>query len=367
MGEWAVVNGLALRVTKINSCGLPQEGPAAYLVTEGFVSVRYAPVMREAQDQEQTNAAGRVCVKERTPAELKYYDMMVTLCNVNPELYSLVTGFPLILDHNDNPIGYDDKSLVDANYGVALETWTGGRSDDDCPVPTTDSIFSVGSSGKSYGYFLMGGTEWQQDGDITIENGVSTFGLRGRSVLMTQWGRGPWNVAGTDDDGTPGRMLTPMAANGVDGHRRLFRTPVPPPEVTDGAAALDITSKFVDPDFYFGGPANEPAADIAPDQDNPTTYSLSITGAPDSGTFSLLVTYADDSTLETGTIAYNASAANVKTALVALDDGFTASDWTTSGGALPGSAMVVTPPIGVTFAPEDNNLGGGTDPAVHVA
>lgn len=291
MGSWAVVNGTRLRVTKINSCGRPEAGPKGYLVTEGFSQIRFSPEMRAAQDQEQLNAGGKVCVKHRVPAELKWYNISLTMCDVDPELYTMMTGFPLILDHNDEPIGYDDKSTVDDGYGVALETWTSGRGEDDCPVPTDDSIFSGSSTGLSFGYFLIGGTEWQQEGDVTIENGVSTFGLTGRSVLMPAWGRGPWNVIAIDDDGTPGRMLTPMAANGKDGHRRLFRTTIAPPEVTNGACALDITGKFTDPNFYIGGPAGEPAADVAPLQPicGGIDWVITITGAPSGGTWSLTI------------------------------------------------------------------------------
>lgn len=72
-------------------------------------------------------------------------------------------------------------------------------------------------------------------------------------------------------------------------------------------------------------------------------------GSPSAGTFTL--TYRGKTT---GTIAHNASAATVKSALVALDDGYGASDWTvtgsnggpytitTPGGALTGSGAGLT-------------------------
>ena len=59
-------------------------------------------------------------------------------------------------------------------------------------------------------------------------------------------------------------------------------------------------------------------------------------GAASAGTFTL--TYGGNTTAP---IQYNATAANIKTALVALDDGYTASDWTTSGTAP--NWTVVTP------------------------
>ena len=63
---------------------------------------------------------------------------------------------------------------------------------------------------------------------------------------------------------------------------------------------------------------------------------LEITGTPTGGTFTL--TLNDE---ETGTIAYNASAADIVTALVALAS-VTAGDISAIGGSLPGATVTIT-------------------------
>lgn len=358
MSVFPVVKGLALRATKTNNCGLPQEGPAARLVTKGFVTVNMTAVMNEAEELEQKNAEGKVCVIDRTPPTRKYYTPAITLCNVNTGLIAMFNGWEQILDYADRPVGFQDQEEVDADYGVVIEVWTGGRSDTDCPAPTLDNIFSTGSSGKSYGYLLFGGTEWQL-GDIEIGAQVSTFSLTGRTIPIPQWGRGPYNVAGTDANGTPGRLLVPTNEKS---HFYLFRTPVPPPDETDGGnpVALDITGKFVAPNYYFGGPGNAPAADIAPSQGDAITRTVSITGGPTGGDFTLIYRGA-----ETAVIAYNANAAAVKAAIVALDDGYDAADFVATGGPLPAAVTLTIP--GGTLVAGDNNLTGGTTPTVVVA
>lgn len=234
-------------------------------------------------------------------------------------------------------------------------------------MPSTDSIFSASGSGRNYGYLAFLGTEFTADG-LTVNAQPSTFAFTGITAAPKQWGRGPYNVAGTDASGTAGRLLVPFYDEDDDNHIVLFRTPVAPPAVTDGAVPLDIATKFVDPDFYFGGPASEPAADVAPEQDEVgESQNLTVTGVPDGGTFSLTVHYPGLPDQETDTIAYNASAADVKTALVALDDGYAAADWTTSGGALPGTAVNIIPPAGLVVDEGDNDLTGGTDPAFTVS
>ncbi|MEE8305716.1 MAG: flagellar hook-basal body complex protein, partial [Gammaproteobacteria bacterium] len=91
--------------------------------------------------------------------------------------------------------------------------------------------------------------------------------------------------------------------------------------------------------------------------------TVAITGTPTGGTFKL--TYAGQTT---GTIAFNASAATVDSALEALSN-IAAGDVTTTGGALPGTAAVVT--FTSTLAAQDvalmtintTALTGGTSPA----
>lgn len=358
-GVFPVVKGVKLRATKINRCGLPIPGPRNRIVTDGFISVNVNPVMKDREELESSNAEGKVVVSDTTPATRKHHSVELMLCNVNVGLITMLNGWSSVLDYNDDPIGFQDKAEVEGDYGAALEIWTGGRSEDDCPVPSLDSVFSAPTSGKSYGYLLLGATEFVL-GNIQINAGIADFTMTGITVAIPQWGRGPYNVAATDASGTAGRLLVPV---GGDAHITLFRTPVEPPEATTGGEpqVLDIVNKFVDPDFYFGGPGNAPAADVAPEQDDVQSYTVTITGTPTGGDFTL--THNGN---ETAAIAYNAAASAVKSALVALDDGYTADDWTVTGGALPGTAVVITGPFG-TLVADDSGLTGGTSPAVTIS
>lgn len=356
-GTFPVVKGKRLRATKINSCGRPEAGTTNRLVTSGFVSFNITPVMNDAEELEQKNAEGKVCVTDRTPPERKWYTIEAVLCNVDTALITMFTGWEKVVDWNDMPVGFQDQASVDGDYGVALEVWTGGKGEDDCPVPTTDSIFSVSTSGMQYGYLLIGGKEFTLGG-IDIGAQVSTFTLTGISVAMPQWGRGPYNVAALDADATPGRMLAPM---NEDSHFRLFRTPIAPPEPTDGAVPLNIATKFVDPDFYFGGPASEPAADVAPSQDS-SEYDVAVTGTPTAGSYTLKYTDPSGTQRTTGAIAYNALPAAVETALAALDN-LEAADVDATGTA---TSYTVVFQQGGVLALGTASLTGGTSPGVTV-
>lgn len=363
MSTFPVVKLSRVRATKINSCGLPIAGPGHYTVTKGSITLNLTKVNRDAEELEQTNGEGEVCVSDRTTPSRKWYTPALQLCNVDTELITMFNGWEQVLDYADLPIGFRDQPEVDGDFGTAIEAWTGGRGDDDCPTPIEDSIFSAASSGRSYGYWLFGATEWEL-GDIELGAQVSTFTLTGRTIAMPHWGKGPFNVAALDANGTPGRLLTPV---GQKEHITMFRTPVAPPEPTEGARTLQIATIFTAPDYYFGGPGNAPAADVAPEQDATAEgYSLTITGTPTGGDFKLEIEYADTSTELTPVIAFNANAAGVKTGLVFPDDGFDASDWVVSGGTLPGGTVTIIPPEGVTISVGDNDLTGGTTPTVVV-
>lgn len=310
MAVFPIVKGTVLRATKVNNCGLPVEGPSNRVVTPGWVSLAISPEYQEAEELEQRNAEGRVCVSERTPPERKYYNLELTLCQVNTCLISLFNSWQQELDWEGNPVGFRDQREVESDFGVALELWAGGKAGSDCPLPTDDDIFASAGSGKNYGYVLTWGTEFTL-GDIEIAASVATFTLTGISFPAPQWGRGPYNVVATDAMNTPGRLLTPI---GKDQQLNIQRTPVAPPEETPGneCCPLDITSTFTDPDFYFGGPAGEPATDIAPPQ---PVCDIGLTDEVQTVTFTAATTLIFDGGSPTVSLDQTSTAAQVQTAL----------------------------------------------------
>lgn len=90
-----------------------------------------------------------------------------------------------------------------------------------------------------------------------------------------------------------------------------------------------------------------------PDVTGAGTDYLVTLGSPSAGTFTL--TYRGNTTAG---IAYNAAAAAVKSALVALDDGYDASDWTVTGST--GGPYTITTPTRHAVTGSGAGLTGGT-------
>lgn len=266
--SFAVVRGKSARLTKTNKCGRPLEGEENYAVTKGLVTISLTPVLKDAEELEQNNMDGEVCAQDRTAPSIKWWEVSVEFCQVNTCLWTMLGGWAPVLNYAGDAVGFETSRKVITDAGVVMELWTGTYQESSCDVPESDAVFEeVSGTGEKFGYLLFGVKEWILNGGIEIGAQVSTFSFQGITMDISEWGRGPYNVVAIDGSNTPGRLLTPVGQS-ADGTSDIHmeETPIAPPAPTDGCCTLLVQSIFTDPDFYYGGPADEPAADVAPDQ-----------------------------------------------------------------------------------------------------
>lgn len=241
-----VVRGKRLRVTRVGACGLPIAGEGSSIITDGFVTVSLTRSMRDAEEIEQTNADGQICVADRTAPELKWYEFSAEFCAVDPELLSFFTDDPVVLDYAQQPVGFRSSKRVKVDEGAAVELWTGVGADDCEDTPEDDSALEAGANATRYGYFLLPWVKEATMGDFEVGASAMTFTVSGITGVGPKWGRGPYDVVPLDAVNTPGRLLTPI---GKDQHLHFQSTTIAPPAVTDGATALTL------PMPYFGDTA----------------------------------------------------------------------------------------------------------------
>lgn len=216
---FSVVRGKTVRVVELDDCGAPLEG-GRYVVSDGFVSVALTAELESGDEYIQKNANGKLCINERNPDALKRLNVEIDWCNVDPELISIVTGNPVELDNETDAVGFRiTEGEADTNWG--LEVWTGIAGD------------NCGESGPSYGYLLVPFITGSTVGDITIENGVSTFQTLGYTQGNSGWDDGIWAVVGTNE--SPTLLDDPITA--VD-HALLRVTHVDPPTAACGATPI---------------------------------------------------------------------------------------------------------------------------------
>ena len=215
---FTVVRGKRLRITRLDECGNPPESEAedALVVTKGFVTVELTAQVTEGTDIEQMNADGDICVADRSRDQFRRWDLSIEMCEVDPSILGMITNVTLEEDYDGNVVGV--RQVEGASVDTfAMELWTG--------VPGTDCL---PGEPATYGYMLLPMVIPGSLGDITVENGASTFTVSGHSKSGGAWGTGPYDVVPTDEEHTPGPLDTPI---GSGEHLVLRTTTVAPPEV----------------------------------------------------------------------------------------------------------------------------------------
>lgn len=222
---YPMVRGSRLRVTKLDGCGNPVLGPDSVVVTKGFISVGLTANIDTGTEINIPNANGETCILDQPCPRFLNYGVEIQLCGVDPTLFHLMSGQPLVLNGTDT-IGFDmDSDISPCDSGFAVEMWTGVPSDACEP-----------GSGQSYGYILLPFVRGGTLGDFTVQNDAINFTLSNAVTKKgSGWGVGPYDVVETA--GVPGPLNT---AVNTGTHLRTFKTTVAPPDPDCDPSALGV-------------------------------------------------------------------------------------------------------------------------------
>lgn len=182
-----LVRGRVMRATRLDGCGRVDPAACSSIVSDGFVSVAFTANIDEGEEITVTNAAGRTCVRDTPVPTLTGYSLVITFCEVNPDLYAMLTGQSSVFDPNGTAVGFRVNGDTDASKsGFALEIWSNVPG-----VACTDDPLAQGS----FGYLLLPFVQGGVLGDFTIENGAVTFTIQNAATKSgSAWGVGPYNV-----------------------------------------------------------------------------------------------------------------------------------------------------------------------------
>lgn len=215
-----LAEGDRVRITRIDECGRPVTGAENGALSECWASVQMTPNVNTGTDIEMTGMNGRSCAFKRACPDFRGYDVTATFWEASPEMIELLTGNPLVVDYDGNPVGWDDCQVPCAE-GFALELWQSILGQECIGEETSSQSF----------YWLLPWLTGGMLGDLTVNNEGLSFTLTASSRAGTQWQLGPWDVVAQDAQNTPGPLLTPL---GPSCHRRGFITTVAPPDVDCG-------------------------------------------------------------------------------------------------------------------------------------
>lgn len=218
------LQGETLRVTRLDECGNPEFGECAFAVSDGYVTATLTPNTEEGERFLQRTANGNAIINQRGKPLLNWYDVELVFQEVDPELFTIITGLSPYVDDQDRVIGFPVTESEFASANFALELWMGNAEEACLP-----------GSLPFYGYNLL---PWVTEGalmeDIVIANDLITFTVAGRTRKGTPWDTGPYDVV-VLENGDPSPLYTAIPD---DTHHLPIWTQLPPPEASCGCQSL---------------------------------------------------------------------------------------------------------------------------------
>lgn len=209
------VKGRRIRITRLDANGAKVVGACSSVVTDGFVSVTLSNELEAGQEYSQKNAWGDFCVNEKDGDLIKWVNVGVQLCNVDPNLMDIIGGAHIVTA-STNTIGATfGSTLTTAGFGI--EVWTRNAQ-------------TGIASPIEWGYFVV---PWckngQLDGDLSITNEVLNVSLKAEGYpAPASWGVGPYSD-------NPLLMTGGFPTGDLWG---VVTTTVQPPAITTGCAAV---------------------------------------------------------------------------------------------------------------------------------
>jgi hypothetical protein len=165
----ASIQGVSIRVTRLDAAGNLLTGDADSYTTSAFMRVSFTPEYEEGDEITEKGANGVVCVTYKAPDTLKRITMELAICEPDPELSQLLSGGLLLRknlgtseDPNNKSIGWAAPGVGDdpAGNGVALEVWSHAVKD------------GKKASVLPYFHWVFPFVKMRQSGDRVIENGL---------------------------------------------------------------------------------------------------------------------------------------------------------------------------------------------------
>jgi len=222
---YAQVRGSVIRVTRLDSCGNPDPGQSAVVVSKRVSTVTIDEVTDDGTNIRERNFGDELCIVDDAFTQILGYTAEVALCGVDPDLISVFTGQAVVTNAAGDVVGFDANTGIDLDsFGFSLEVWSriaGSACDPSGNRPWGYTVFP----------FLKGG----RIGGFSFENGAVQFTISGAQTRDGNgWGVGPYDVD-RDESGNPAPLNSALDPNT---HYRNILVTLDPPEASCGAFAL---------------------------------------------------------------------------------------------------------------------------------
>jgi len=204
----ASIQGVSIRVTRLDAAGNLLNGAGDSYTTSAFMRASFTPEYEEGEEITEKGANGVICVSYKAPDTLKRITMELAICEPDPELSQLLSGGLLLRKTVNGEVkstGWAAPGVGDdpAGNGVAVEVWShavkGGKR----------------ASVLPYFHWVFPFAKFRQSGDRVIENGMLANTFEGYGLGNVNFGAGP-----------DGRWEFPVAAERPYSYSRASWAPV---------------------------------------------------------------------------------------------------------------------------------------------
>lgn len=172
----------AVRASVLQSDGSKDSGVAngsAYNMRP--ISLTRSPIVSTGETFEQRSGCGDICVSITDPDVTTGEDLTLTLCQLDLELISILTGAEVLLDSGGTVIGVEAPDPGATAPIVEFNGWT----------KAYDGSSQVASP-RDYWHWAWPKTQWNI-GDWTIERGILQVSLTGKASANANLGSGSFN------------------------------------------------------------------------------------------------------------------------------------------------------------------------------
>ena len=180
----ASIQGVSIRVTRLDSAGNLLNGPGDSYTTSAFMRMSFTPEYEEGEEITEKGANGVVCVSYKAPDTLKRITMELAICEPDSELSNLLSGGLLLrkdVGGETKSVGWAAPGVGDdpAGNGVALEVWSYAVKD------------GKRVANLPYFHWIFPYAKLRQSGDRVIENGLLANTFEGFGLGNILFGAGP--------------------------------------------------------------------------------------------------------------------------------------------------------------------------------
>lgn len=180
----ASVQGVSLRVTRLDASGSLMTGPMDSYTTSAFIRVSFTPEYEEGDEITEKAADGTVCISFKAPDTIKRVNMEIAVCEPDAELSALMSGGLLLAAENANgkniSVGWASAQVGEdpSGNGVAVEVWSRAIQNG---KPAGENPFF---------HWVFPYVKTRLSGDRVIENGLLATTFEGFGLGNTQFRSG---------------------------------------------------------------------------------------------------------------------------------------------------------------------------------